>query len=69
MKIVYTCAVLPICLALTTTSVFAAKEDDPVLYMLKADQLEARDTDDDTVTAWEGHFWVGKDLNKLWIKG
>ncbi len=68
MKIVYTCAVLPICLALTTTSVLAAAEDDPVLYMLKADQLEARDADDGTVTAWEGHLWVGKDLNKLWIK-
>jgi hypothetical protein len=43
-------------------------EDDPVLFMLKADQLEARDTDDGTVTAWEGHLWIGKDLNKLWIK-
>ena len=68
MKTVYTCAILPICLALTTTSVFAAKADDPVLYMLKVDQLEARDADDGTVTAWEGDLWIGKDLNKLWIK-
>jgi copper resistance protein B len=39
-----------------------------VLSMLKFEQLEARDTDDGTVAAWEGHFWIGKDLNKLWIK-
>jgi copper resistance protein B len=62
------CAVLPVCLALTTSSVFAATEDDPVLSMLKFEQLEARDADDGTVAAWEGHFWIGKDLNKLWIK-
>jgi copper resistance protein B len=68
MKIVYTCAVLPICLALTTTSVFAAAEDDPVLYMLKIDKLEARNTDDGTLGAWEGYLWIGKDLNKAWIK-
>lgn len=65
-KLTYT--VLPICLALTTTAVVAAMEDDPVLTMLKADKFEARDTDDGTVTAWEGHLWIGKDLNKLWIK-
>ena len=63
-----TCTFLLICLALTTTSVSAAMEDDPILYMLKADKFEARDTDDGTVTAWEGYLWVGKDLNKLWIK-
>ena len=63
-----TFTVLPICLALTTTPLVAAMEDDPVLTMLKVDQLEARDTDDGTVTAWEGHLWIGKDLNKLWIK-
>jgi len=61
-------AIFPICLMLPTTSVFAAMEDDPVLYMLKADKFEARDSDEGTVTAWEGHLWVGKDLNKLWIK-
>ncbi|HUV23782.1 MAG TPA: copper resistance protein B, partial [Gammaproteobacteria bacterium] len=61
-------AVLPLCLALTTSSVIAAKEDDPVLYMLKVDQLEARDTDEGSLTAWAGHLWIGRDLNKLWIK-
>ena len=36
--------------------------------MLKVDQLEARNTDDGTVAAWEGYLWIGKDLNKIWIK-
>jgi copper resistance protein B len=63
-----TYSIFPICLVLATTSVFAAMEDDPVLYMLKADKFEARDANDGTVTAWEGYLWVGKDLNKLWIK-
>lgn len=60
---------LPICLMLTTGSALAAMEDDPVLTMFKADQLEARDSDDEgTLTAWEGHLWIGKDLNKIWLK-
>lgn len=42
--------------------------DDPLLFMLKADKLEVRDADEGTVTAWKGHVWAGKDLNKLWIK-
>ena len=68
MRHTLTYAALPVCLALTTSSVFAAMEDDPVLYMLKADKFEVRDANDGTVTAWEGHLWIGKDLNKLWIK-
>ena len=63
-----TYAILPIYLVLTTTSVFAAMEDDPILYMLKTDKFEARDTNDGTVTAWEGYLWAGKELNKIWIK-
>jgi len=61
-------AALAFCLMLDISSVYAAMEDDPVLYLLKADQLEVRDADDGTVAAWEGYFWAGKDLNKLWIK-
>jgi len=63
------CAVLPICLLFTSTTVLASMEDDPLLYMVKVDQLEARDSDDEgSLTAWEGHLWIGKDLNKIWIK-
>ena len=49
-------------------SALAAVEDDPLLFMLRADQLEVRDADEGTVRAWEGSAWLGKDLNKLWFK-
>ena len=55
-------------ISIFVSSAQAASRDDPLLFMLKADKLEARDTDEGTVTAWEGHFWAGRDLNKLWIK-
>lgn len=55
-------------LALASNSALAMVEDDPVLTLLKVDQLEARDSDEGTVTAWEGHFWVGRDETKLWFK-
>ena len=59
---------LALVIAVVTTGVQAAAEDDPLLYMLKADQLEWRDGDEENVAAFEGFFWLGKDLNKLWIK-
>ena len=62
------CAVLPVCLGLVAIPALATTEDDPVLYMLKIDKLEARDTDDGTLGAWDGYLWIGKDLNKAWIK-
>ena len=49
-------------------SVHAMAEDDPLLYLFKADQLELRNGDEEDVAVFEGHFWVGKDLHKLWIK-
>ena len=49
-------------------SAFAAAEDDPLLFMFKADQLEVRDADEGTVTGWEAFAWIGKDLNKFWFK-
>lgn len=50
------------------TTVHAMAEDDPLLYLFKADQFEARSGDEEDAAAFEGHLWVGKDLNKLWIK-
>jgi len=55
-------------ISIYASSASAASPDDPLLFMLKADKFEARDADDGTVSAWKGHFWAGKDLNKLWIK-
>ncbi len=46
----------------------AGMEDDPLLTMIKIDQLEIRDTDGPDPLVFDGQLWVGKDLNKLWIK-
>jgi len=43
-------------------------EDDPVLAMVLVDQFELRAGDGDTPLVWDAEGWVGKDLNKLWIK-
>jgi len=61
-------SLLSVAILLLTTNAYAAMEDDPLLFLLQADKLEVRDTDEGTVTGWEGHFWLGRDLNKLWIK-
>jgi len=55
------CAGLP-------SAVHAMAEDDPLLTLFKADKLEVRDGDEETVRVFDGHFWVGRDLHKLWIK-
>lgn len=49
-------------------TVQAAMEDDPLLFLFKADQLEWREGEEENFTVFEGHFWAGKDLDKLWIK-
>lgn len=46
----------------------AGGNDDPLLAMLKIDQLEIRDTGDEQPRTWKADAWVGKDLNKLWLK-
>jgi copper resistance protein B len=47
-------------------SVAGAKED-PLLTMIKVDQLEQRYGDEDPFVI-EAQAWVGYDLNKLWLK-
>lgn len=47
---------------------WAMKEDDPLLWMLKLDELEVRDTDGSDPIVADGYFWVGRDLDKLWVK-
>jgi copper resistance protein B len=46
----------------------AASEDDPLLYKVMLDQLELRESDEDAPLVWEADAWIGKDLDKLWIK-
>ena len=51
-----------------TTNVTAMGGDDPVLTILKIDQLEVTDIGENNDFVWEAQGWVGKDLNKFWIK-
>lgn len=59
-------------LALTTCPIDYAQAmggDDPLLTMVKIDQLEWRDTDGPDPVVFAGEAWIGHDLNKLWFKG
>lgn len=50
-------------------SLYAAETgDDPILTMIKIDQLEKTDIGGDNDTVWEAQAWIGRDLNKLWVK-
>ena len=61
--------VVTLLLYMMTGQVYAAgMVDDPVLTMVKIDQLEVTDIGDDNDLAWDAQAWVGKDLNKLWFK-
>ena len=41
--------------------------DDPLLVMIKADQLE-RAFGDHATTVWDAEAWVGHDFDKLWLR-
>ena len=44
-------------------------EDDPIVAKFIIDQLEIRDADEgDNPIVFEAEAWIGKDLNKLWLK-
>ncbi len=49
---------------------FAAMEDDPLLTKIMIDKLEITDNDKEgnPTLVWETEAWIGKDLNKLWLK-
>lgn len=59
---------LPLALCVATTAHAAGMEDDPLLAMLKLDKLEVHETDDGNPRAWKADAWVGRDLNKVWLK-
>jgi len=46
----------------------AGMEDDPLLTKLMIDQLEWRGGDDPDPLVLEAEAWIGRDLNKLWLK-
>lgn len=60
------------CLLATSVSVssplLAGAEDDPLLTMLTVDQLEYRDAEGSDPLVLSAQGWVGKDLNKIWLK-
>lgn len=54
---------------LSVGNAFAAgMSDDPLLTMVKIDQFEITDLTDNNDLAWDGQAWLGKDLNKIWLK-
>ncbi|HLF11336.1 MAG TPA: copper resistance protein B [Gammaproteobacteria bacterium] len=42
--------------------------EDPFNRLVLLDQLEARDADGRQVLSWDLHAWVGRNLNRLWIR-
>jgi copper resistance protein B len=46
----------------------AGMNDDPLLTKLTVDQLEIRSDNENSLFVWDAEGWVGKDLNKFWIK-
>lgn len=60
-KILYSILLLP---ALVNAGVV----DDPLLSYVMINQLETRSTDGPDPLVLDGQFWLGKDLNKLWVK-
>jgi len=56
-------------IGLASVSAFSGgMEDDPVIAKVMIDQLETRITDGSDPLVLEAQAWIGKDLNKLWIK-
>ena len=58
---------------LLSSPVLAHEGDDPLLAKVMIDQLEwrdSKDTNDQSIDTYvlEGQAWIGKDLNKLWLK-
>ena len=43
-------------------------EDNPTLVMLRLNQFEWRVADGDDTLVWDAQGWIGRDLNKLWMK-
>lgn len=53
-------------LGFITSNIFAAVEDDPLLYRFSAEKFEIT-TGDDNPFNWDVDFMIGKDLNKFYL--
>lgn len=60
--------VLPLAILLLPVPGLAGMEDDPLLGKVMIDQLEVRATDGPDPWVLEAEGWIGRDLNKLWLK-
>jgi len=65
-----TLCMLPLMLVTMSINSLAAGmgADDPLLFYLKADKFEVRDSDEGSLQVWELDAWLGHDLDKLWLK-
>lgn len=46
----------------------AMGEDDPLITKVMLDQLESKWTNDESSLSWDSSLYVGRDLNKIWLK-
>ena len=46
----------------------AAMEDDPLLTMVNIEKFEIQDGDEGNPVVLDAYAWVGKDINKFWMK-
>jgi len=51
-----------------STQAFAGGKDDPLLMMVNIQKFELQDADNNNPLVIEADAWLGKDLNKLWVK-
>jgi len=61
-------ALLGSALLLCSKLVFASGNDDPLLYKVMIDKAEIRHQQANNPMALEAEAWIGKDLDKLWLK-
>ena len=52
----------------SVNSALAGGKDDPLLGKVMIDQLEVRDADENNPVVLAAQGWLGKDLQKLWLK-
>ena len=50
------------------TALAGGMNDDPLLTKVMINQLEIRSAEGSNLLAWDAEGWIGKDLNKLWLK-
>ena len=59
---------LIICISLVSMASHSMGRDDPLLTKVMVGQFELRNTEGSDPVVLEAQGWIGKDLNKLWVK-